>query len=134
MQKIIISLLLLIFTLPLLAADEPETPELTPGYVSMGDAMVLNLATDSTRLSFAQVKADVLVRDENNSDQVKLHIPALRHQVILMLSEQDAAKMKSPLEREKLRKQISDKVRRVYKELVGRDDIVEVLFSNFLVQ
>jgi flagellar protein FliL len=134
MQKIIISLLLLIFTLPLLAADEPEKPELTPGYVSMGDAMVLNLATDSTRLSFAQVKADVLVRDENNSDQVKLHIPALRHQVILMLSEQDAAKMKSPLEREKLRKQISDKVRSVYKELVGRDDIVEVLFSNFLVQ
>jgi flagellar protein FliL len=134
MQKIIISLLLLIFTLPLLAADEPETPDLTPGYVSMGDAMVLNLATDSTRLSFAQVKANILIRDENYIELVKLHMPALRHQVILMLSEQDAAKMKSPLDREKLRKQISDKVRSVYKELVGKDDIEEVLFSNFLVQ
>ncbi len=134
MQKLIISLLLLIFTLPLFAADEPEKPELTPGYISMGEAMVLNLATDSTRSSFVQLKADVLVRDENSSDLVKLHMPALRHQLILMMSEQDAAKMKSPVEREKLRKQITDKIRSVYKELVGKDDIDEVLFSSFLVQ
>jgi flagellar protein FliL len=134
MQKILLGLLLLIFTLPLMAADEPEKVELTPGYVSMGEAMVLNLATDSPRLTFVQLKADVLVRDENSIDSVKLHMPALRHQVILMLSEQDAAKMKSPVEREKLRKQISDKVRSVYKELTGKDDIEEVLFSNFLVQ
>jgi flagellar protein FliL len=134
MQKILLGLLLLIFTLPLMAADEPEKVELTPGYVSMGEAMVLNLATDSPRLTFVQLKADVLVRDEDSIDSVTLHMPALRHQVILMLSEQDAAKMKSPVEREKLRKQITDKVRSVYKELVGKDDIEEVLFSNFLVQ
>jgi flagellar protein FliL len=134
MQKILLGLLLLIFTLPLMAADEPEKVELTPGYVSMGEAMVLNLATDSPRLTFVQLKADILVRDEDSIDSVTLHMPALRHQVILMLSEQDAAKMKSPIEREKLRKQITDKVRSVYKELVGKDDIEEVLFSNFLVQ
>ncbi len=134
MQKILLGLLLLIFTLPLMAADEPEKVELTPGYVSMGEAMVLNLATDSPRLTFVQLKADVLVRDEDSIDSVTLHMPALRHQVILMLSEQDSAKMKSPVEREKLRKQITDKVRSVYKDLVGRDDIEEVLFSNFLVQ
>jgi flagellar protein FliL len=134
MLKIILALALLMFQLPLLAADEAEKSQLTPGYVSMGDAIVLNLATDSTRLSFAQLKADVLVKDENSSELVKLHMPALRHQVILMLSEQDAAKMKSPVEREKIRKQITDKVRSVFKELVGKDDIEDVLFSNFLVQ
>ena len=77
---------------------------------------------------------DMLVRDENNIDLVKLHMPALRHQIILMLSEQDAAKMKSPLDREKLRKEITAKIRSVFKDLAGEDDIEDVLFSNFLVQ
>lgn len=135
MLKILLTLALLMFQLPLLAADdEPEEVELTPGYVSMGEAMVLNLATDSTRLSFVQLKADVLLKDENSIELVKLHMPALRHQIILMLSEQDAAKMKSPVDREKLRKQITDKIRSVFKELEGKDDIEDVLFSNFLVQ
>jgi flagellar protein FliL len=134
MLKILLAVVLLMFHLPLLAADETEKDKLTPGYVSMGEAMVLNLATDSTRLSYVQLKADVLVKDENSIELVKLHMPALRHQIILMLSEQDAARMKSPVEREKLRKKISDKVRSVFKELTGKDVIEEILFSNFLVQ
>lgn len=134
MQKIIVGLLLLMLNLSLYAADDKAKADLTPGYVSMGEPLVLNLATDSTRLSFVQIKADMLVRDENNIDLVKLHMPALRHQIILMLSEQDAAKMKSPLDREKLRKEITAKIRSVFKDLAGEDDIEDVLFSNFLVQ
>jgi flagellar protein FliL len=134
MLKILLAVVLLMFHLPLLAADETEKDKLTPGYVSMGEAMVLNLDTDSTRLSYVQLKADVLVKDENSIELVKLHMPALRHQIILMLSEQDAARMKSPVEREKLRKKISDKVRSVFKELAGKDVIEEILFSNFLIQ
>lgn len=133
MQKILLIIVLLMFHLPLLAADE-EMPEVTPGYVALGEAMVLNLATDGPRLAFVQLKADILVRDEINVEQVKLHIPALRHQMILMISEQNVANVKSALEREKLRKSITEKVSSVYKELTGSDDIEEVLFTNFLVQ
>ncbi len=134
MQKILIGLVLLMLHLPLIAADEAASQQITPGYVSLGEAMVLNLATDGPRLVFVQLKADILVRDELNLEQVKLHVPALRHQVILMLSEQNVANVKSALEREKLRKAITEKVKSVYKELTGSDDIEDVLFTSFLVQ
>jgi flagellar protein FliL len=134
MQKILLGLLLLMFQLPILAADTAEQAAATPGYVSMGEPLVLNLATDSTRPTYVQLKADIMVKDENNIDLVTLHMPALRHQLILMISEQNAAKMKAPLEREKLRKKIVTKIRSVYKKLTGSDDIEDVLFSNFLVQ
>jgi flagellar protein FliL len=134
MQKILLGLFLLMFQLPTLAADTPEQDAATPGYVSMGEALVLNLATDSNRPTYVQLKADIMVKDENYIDLVTLHMPALRHQLILMISEQNANKMKDPLEREKLRKEIVTKIRSVYKKLTGSDDIEDVLFSNFLVQ
>lgn len=131
MQKIILGLLLLVTCLPVSAAEEAAT---NPGYVSLGEPLVLNLTTEGTRLSFVQLKADVLIKDEGDTDLVKLHIPALRHQLILMLSEQNAADMKTVAKREQLRQKISEKMRSVFKELTGKDDIEEVLFSSFLVQ
>lgn len=134
MQKILLGLVLMMFQLTAFAADEPAPAKVVPGYVSLGEPLVLNLATAGPRLAFVQLKTDILVKDEINVEQVKLHIPALRHQVILMLSEQNVDNVKSALKREKLRKEISEKIRSVYKDLTGKDYIEDVLFSSFLVQ
>lgn len=135
MQKILLGLVFILLSQPLMAADEEPAPaQKTPAYVSLGDPMVLNLASGDKRLAYLQVKVDVLVKDEDQQDLVKLHAPALRHEVILALSEQKSTDMKSPLKREEVRKQMSDRIRAVYRDLSGSDDIEEILFSNFLVQ
>lgn len=128
--------LLVAFPGQLLAADEEEAPaEKDPSYVSLGaKPMILNLFNDRGRLSFLQVKADVLVANDDTREAVEAHIPAIRHQLILSLSEQDAAVMKSPTQREEIRQKLTDEVRAMIKELADNSDVEEVLFSTFLVQ
>ncbi len=117
------------------AADEESAPEKKPAYVSLGQPMVLNLTTGARRLSFLQIEADVLVANDDAKDVVETHIPAIRHQLVLLLSEQKAMDMKTPTKREALRQQATQDVRNIIAELNGSDDgIEEVLFSTVLVQ
>jgi len=134
---IILSLLLFCFNSPLFAADDDEevVPEKIPSYISLGKKpMVLNLATDGRRLTFLQVKADVLVEDDDTKEIVEKHIPAIRHKLIVLLSEQKAIDMKTPTKREQIRIQATQQIRDMIEGMTGNKGINEVLFSNFLVQ
>jgi flagellar FliL protein len=116
------------------AADDEEAAVKTPGYVSLGKPMVLNLSTDSRRLTFLQLAADVLVKDDEAKAVVEAHIPAIRHKLVLMLSEQPVLDMKSASKREEVRKQVTVAVREMINEMADNNDVEEVLFSTFLVQ
>ena len=135
MVKVFLGLFLLVLSYSTAVADEEaEVVEKVPAYISLGKPMVLNLATDSRKLIFLQVQADVLVDDETNKPLVETHIPAIRHELILLLSEQPADSIKSPVNRENVRQQLTDKVRNVYREMTGEDHVQEILFSTFLIQ
>lgn len=130
---LILTLLSLLFGAQVSAAeDDQETP--VPEYVSLGEAMVLNLATDSKKLTFLQLKADVLVGNSDAKEVVESHLPAIRHQLIVLLSEQPATDMKTPTKREQLRQQVTERVRDMMKQMADNNDVEEVLFSTFLVQ
>lgn len=134
-QTLFMSLLLLLSSsLALAAEDDGGAVKKTPGYVSLGKPMVLNLATDGRRLAFLQIQADVLVKDDEAKEVVEANIPAIRHKLIVMLSEQNATDMKTPAKREEIRKQVTDAVRDMIEEMTNNNDIDEVLFSSFLVQ
>ena len=127
--------LILFFSFGVQAAEDGEgAAKKTPAYVSLGKPMVLNLATDGRRLAFLQIQADVLVKDEDAKAVVEANIPAIRHKLIVMLSEQNATDMKTPAKREEIRQQVTDEVRDMIEEMTNNNDIDEVLFSSFLVQ
>ncbi len=138
MYKKSIELLLsaLLFVLPGLAqaAEEEDALKVQPSYVSLGKPMVLNLSTHGKRLTFLQVSADVLVKDDDAKEVVETHIPAIRHELILLLSEQLASDMKSPTKREEIRQLALVNIRSRIEDLSGNKDIEEVLFSEILVQ
>ncbi len=131
---VLFGLLLLCFSPLLFSAEEEVVVKATQGYVSLGKSMVLNLSTDSKRLTFLQLKADVLVNNEDYVDQVKLHIPAIRHQLILLLSEQSVLDMKTPAKREALRQQATSSIQDLIGRLTNNQSVEEILFSNVLVQ
>ena len=134
-QILLMSFMLMLFSGQGLAAeDEAGAAKKTPGYVSLGKPMVLNLATDGRRLAFLQIQADVLVKDDEAKEVVEANIPAIRNKLIVMLSEQNATDMKTPARREEIRKQVTDAVRDMIEEMTNNNDIDEVLFSSFLVQ
>ena len=116
------------------AEETPEPVKAVPGYVSLGDALVLNLSSGTRKLSFLQLKADVLVSNEQAIKVVKTHIPAIRHELIMLLSEQTVRDMKTPAKRELVRQQVTENVRIRLAEVAESTDVEEVLFSTFLVQ
>ena len=133
-QKLLLSLLLLALGMAVVEASDEEAP--SPGksaYISLGDPMVLNLS-GKRKLTFLQISADVLVRDSDTEETVKIHVPAIRHSLILLLSEQKAADIKSPGKREEIRQVATANVKRLISDLSGEGEVAEVLFSNILVQ
>ena len=139
MQKLLLHFILtiLISSTQVWAAEDEETEEAPvkiTSYVSLGDAMVLNLSNNSKRLTFLQIKADLLLEDAVSEALITTHLPAIRHELIVLLSEQSAMDMKSPTKREEVRKIATAQIKEMMVELTGNEDISDVLFSSFLVQ
>ncbi len=134
-QKILLSLLLFAFGIAAVQAAEEEEQAATgkSAYISLGEPMVLNLS-GKRKLTFLQISADVLVRDSDTEEAVKIHVPAIRHSLIMLLSEQKAADIKSPTRREEIRQVATANVKRLVTDLSGEGEVAEVLFSNILVQ
>ena len=136
MQKLILCtiILLLGFTQARAAEDEPApTSSASSAYVSLGKPMVLNLS-GTKRLTFLQISADVLVSDANAEETIKVHVPAIRHSLIMLLSEQKASDIKSPDKREEIRQQATAQVQSLMVALSGSTEVSDILFSSILVQ
>ena len=105
----------------------------TSSYISLGKPMVLNLS-GGKRLTFLQISADVLVGDADAQELIEMHIPAMRHSLIMLLSEQPAKDIKSPTRREEIRQQATAQIKGLIADLSGSEDVSDVLFSSILVQ
>lgn len=136
MLKVLLAFLISLPTIGMvaIAAEDEETVKKSSAYVSLGDPMVLNLSNDSRRLTFLQLKADVLIADSSAEGVIKTHVPAIRHQLIVLLSEQNANDMKSTTKREEIRQIATAQVQELLEEVAGNRDVKDVLFSSFLVQ
>jgi len=133
--SVFLSLFLFCFNTAVFAADEEEAPKEKPSYISLGKKpMILNLSTNANRHVFLQIKADVLVKSEAAKEVIEAHIPAIRHKLILLLSEQNVVDMKTAAKREEIRKLATVEIRDMIEQMTNNTDIEEILFSNFLVQ
>jgi len=134
MQKLILSAMILLMVVTQAnSAEDGAEARATSAYVSLGDPMVLNLS-GSRRLTFLQLSADVLVSDSDAEETIKTHVPAIRHSLIMLLSEQKAGDIKSPARREEIRLQATSQVQALIADLSGSEVASEILFSSILVQ
>ncbi len=135
MQKLILcSMIWALGFTQLHAADEAEeVVSKSSAYISLGDPMVLNLS-GTKRLTFLQLSADVLISDADAESTIKTHMPAIRHSLIMLLSEQNAKDIKSPGKREIIRQQATARVKDLIADLSGSEEVSDILFSSILVQ
>lgn len=135
MQKILfLTVAMLLLSSTNAWSAEEEKKKNSSAYVTLGKPMVLNLSSKNNRLTFLQLQADALIKDENSEAVIKTHIPAIRHVLIVLLSEQNAIDMKSPAKREEIRNLATTQVKELMVELADNNDITDILFSSFLVQ
>lgn len=126
--------LMALSVMPLWAAEEGEEEVAKdPSYVKLSPAFVVNLKR-GTGAKFLQVKAEALVNSKEAAEEVKLHMPAVRHTLIMQLSNQDGRAIRSIETREQLRKDSEAAVKKVLEEMTGGPVIEGLFFTNYVVQ
>lgn len=102
-------------------------------FISLNPPIIVNIM-DGQHIRHMQVIIDIKLTDQSNSDKIDLHRGPLRHELILMLSSQNAGTISTGQGKEQLRKDALAAVQKVMQDLEG-DPIIEALyFTNFIIQ
>lgn len=102
-------------------------------FIPLNPPIVVNIM-DGQRIRHMQVIIEIKLVNPENSVKIDLHKGPIRHELILLLSSQDAVTISSALGKEQLRKDALAAIQKVMMEL-EEDPIVESLyFTNFIIQ
>ncbi len=116
------------------AAEEPAIPAGAPmGYFPMSPAFVVNFSGDSD-IRFLQVDVQVGSRDPAMLELVREHSPAVRNSLVILFSSQNPEDLESREGKEKLRADVLEEIKKILKEVSGRDAIENVYFTSFVMQ
>ncbi|MGI9213303.1 MAG: flagellar basal body-associated FliL family protein [Methylococcaceae bacterium] len=86
------------------------------------------------RRHYLKVDVQVLMDSKANAEKVKIHIPAIRHMLIMMLSNRNAEEIATIEERESIRKQASESTEKLLEEWDLDKGYEDVFFTDFLIQ
>ena len=140
MYRTMIACLILLFCTTASFAGEDEDEEealeeekgpVTISYHMIKPSLVANLASGG---KYIRTDIQVMTDDENFMENLELHDPAVRHTLLMLLSEQDGKTIKTPAGKEALRKEAMSQVNQVMMELSGQESVQEIYFTTFFVQ
>jgi len=126
-------LICLLFSSSLIAAEEVEKSEQkAPAlYHKISPSLVANV---QGRARYVRCDVQLMTRVEEYLDEITLHTPAIRHELLLLLSDQKSKELKSPKGKEQLRKSALKAVRATLKDLTGKTEVDDLFFTSFYVQ
>jgi flagellar FliL protein len=125
-----IMLFLLIFATGLYAADG-EGEAGTISYYEVKPSLVANLAGGG---KYIRTDIQLMTKDELFLQQLEQHGPAIRHTLLLLLSEQDGNAIKTSEGKDNLRQQALAEINSLMKELSGKTGPDALFFTTFFVQ
>lgn len=110
--------------------EEAKEPA-TISYYQIKPALVANLAAGG---KYIRCDIQLMTDDEGFLEALKLHGPAIRHALLLLLSEQDGNSVRTPAGKEALRRKALSEIGRLMKELSGMENLKALFFTTFFVQ
>jgi flagellar FliL protein len=110
--------------------DEEKAPAVI-SYYQIKPSLVANLASGG---KYIRCDIQLMTKDEAFLESLTLHGPALRHALLMLLSEQDGKTLKSSDGKEALRKAALGEVKKVLNEATGKEAVEALLFTTFFVQ
>jgi len=102
-------------------------------YVGVPNAITANLP-GSKRSRTIQIKLSFLVRSAEAKDLVKQHMPQLKNDVLMLVSQKNADDLKQPDGRVKLQQEALQTVQKTLTGITGEPTIEKVLFVSFVMQ
>ena len=102
-------------------------------FESMAPAFVANF-NQNGRQRYMQVSITMLGRNQADLDALKVHMPVIRNNLVMLFSGQDFATLASPVGQEMLRQKATASVQEVAQKELGKVVVVQLLFTNFVLQ
>lgn len=112
---------------PLSAAD----PAAQPSYFELKPSLVANLPSGA---KYIRCDIQLMTMDPERMADIQLHAPAIRHELLMLISDSDGEKLKTPQGKEDLRQKALDGVRKLMVKLTGKGSVDELFFTAFFVQ
>ena len=81
-----------------------------------------------------QVSLALMARDPQQLATLKVHMPALRNQLVMLFSSQNFDQLYAPLGLDLLKQQVTASVQDLAMREVGAPVVEQVLFTNFVMQ
>lgn len=125
-------LALLCLCLPLTAlAEDEEVEKPDPVYYELSPSLVTNLPSGA---KYIRCDIQLMVRGEENKALLAKYAPAIRHELLLLLAEQDGNTLKTPQGKEKLRQQAIAALRQLLEQHAGQTLLEDLFFTNYYVR
>ncbi|WP_313514378.1 flagellar basal body-associated protein FliL [Pseudomonas sp.] len=116
------------------AAEEHAAPVKQAAiYEPLAPAFVVNFNYNG-RQRYMQVTVALMARDQAALDALKVHMPVLRNNLVMLFSSQDFESLTSSVGKEMLRQKATASVQELAQKEVGKTVIEQVLFTNFVLQ
>lgn len=115
-------------------ADKPEAKEQAPAvYTAMQPALVVNV-NDNGRVRHMQVSVQLKLRDDSMEQYIQQYNPALRHELVMLLSDQPVKKLTSAQGKIALRDEALSALQQVMEEHIQVPAIEAVYFTEMVIQ
>lgn len=102
-------------------------------YLPIDPAFVVNFASQG-KARFLQITVEVMTRDETVPDKVKLHMPVIRNNLMLLFSDQSYDSVSTLDGKESLRESALEVVQQILEEETGDPGVEAVYFTSFVMQ
>ncbi len=129
MKRIILLGLLSILGTLAVAGEKDSAPEIA--YYALEPALITNV---KGKLQYVKVEVQLMTERPDKLGDIELNAPAIRHTLLMLLTEQDGDTLRTPVGKETLRKTALESVRNTLKELTGKKLVEELYFTAFFVQ
>ena len=86
------------------------------------------------RQRYMQVSITMQGRNQADLEALKVHMPVIRNNLVMLFSGQDFATLASPVGQEMLRQKATASVQEVAQKELGKVAIEQLLFTNFVLQ
>jgi flagellar FliL protein len=136
MRKLLLLCIVMLFPSQLLWAEEEEKEEeeqvpVKISYYQIKPSLVANLAKGG---KYIRCDIQLMTKDEAFVEALTLHGPAIRHTLLMLLSEQDGTTLKTPEGKESLRKSALTELHKLLEETAGKASVDALFFTTFFVQ
>ena len=118
---------------PAAAAETAPVGKQPAIFEPMAPAFVANF-NQNGRQRYMQVSITLLARNQADLDALKVHMPVIRNNLVMLFSGQSFDTLATPIGQEMLRQKATASVQEVAQKEVGKVVVEQLLFTNFVLQ